>query len=187
MEVVTQHLTLREFVPEDWPAVLAYQSDARYLRFNPWSTRTPEEVRAFVAMFVAQQQEAPRSKFQLAVTLTDSHELIGNCGVRLSAGALGEEGALEADMGYELAPRFWGHGYATEAAQAMAAFAFDSLNVHRLSAWCVAENTASVRVLEKLGMKLGGRLRDKEYFKGRGWDTLVYAVLEHEWRIRQAG
>ncbi len=40
----------------------------------------------------------------------------------------------------------------------------------------------SARVLEKLGMQLEGRLREKEYFKGRWWDALLYAVLEQEWR-----
>jgi RimJ/RimL family protein N-acetyltransferase len=41
-------------------------------------------------------------------------------------------------------------------------------------------NRASQRVLEKLGMRLEGRLRQDEYFKVRWWDTLIYAILEHE-------
>ncbi len=45
----------------------------------------------------------------------------------------------------------------------------------------VAENVASARVLAKLGMRLEGRLREKQCMKGRWWDTLVYAILEHEW------
>lgn len=46
----------------------------------------------------------------------------------------------------------------------------------------MAENTASAHVLEKLGMLPEGRLRDKEFFKERWWDTLAYAILEDEWR-----
>lgn len=184
MERLTERLILREFVPEDWAQVLAYQSDPRYLRFYAWTTRTPKEVQTFVQMFVAQQREAPRSKFQLAVTLKDTHDLIGNCGVRLTDTSLGGGDTREAEIGYEFAPDFWGKGYATEATQAMAAFAFDTLKIHRLSAHCIAENTASARVLEKLGMKREGRLREKEHFKGRYWDTLLYAILESEWRAQ---
>ncbi len=40
---------------------------------------------------------------------------------------------------------------------------------------------ASAHVLEKLGLKLEGRLREKEYFKGRWWDTLMYGMLKEEW------
>ena len=51
------------------------------------------------------------------------------------------------------------------------------LGVHRISAWLVADNVASARVLEKNGFQLEGRLRDKEMYKGRYWDVLMYARL----------
>jgi RimJ/RimL family protein N-acetyltransferase len=51
----------------------------------------------------------------------------------------------------------------------------------------VADNLASVRVLEKLGLRQEGRLREKAYYKGRWWDELVFAILEDEWRARQDG
>ena len=60
-------------------------------------------------------------------------------------------------------------------------FGFAELKVHRIWAWCIADNAASARLLERLGLKLEGRLREKEYFKGRWWDTLVYGILENEW------
>jgi ribosomal-protein-alanine N-acetyltransferase len=177
MELVTERLILREFTSDDWPAVLAYQTDERYLRYYEWTERTPEAVQAFVQMFLDQQQEQPRRKFQLAVTLKSNGQLIGNCGIRMDSA-----GAQEADIGYELAPEQWGNGYATEAARAMLHFGFTGLGVHRIWSWCIADNAGSVHVLEKLGMQLEGRLRDKEYFKGRWWDTRLFAILEDEWR-----
>jgi RimJ/RimL family protein N-acetyltransferase len=45
----------------------------------------------------------------------------------------------------------------------------------------------SARVLEKLGMRQEGRLRENEYYKGRWWDTLLYAILEDEWEANQHG
>jgi ribosomal-protein-alanine N-acetyltransferase len=177
MQLMTERLILREFTPDDWPAVLAYQSDPLYLRYNPWSERTPEAVQEFVGMFLANQVDQPRFKFQLALVLRSSAELIGNCGIRKDS-----FDAHEADIGYELSPAHWGRGYATEAARAILRFGFTELGVHRVWSWCVAENTASAHVLEKLGMLPEGRLRDKEFFKERWWDTLIYAILEDEWR-----
>ena len=78
MELLTERLVLREFVADDWAAVLAYQRDARYLRLYEWTERSAEDVRAFVGLFVAQQQEQPRARFQLAVTLRDGDRRDGD-------------------------------------------------------------------------------------------------------------
>ena len=176
MELTTDRLILRDFVFDDWLAVLAYQRDPRYLRYYRWADRSSQDVQRFVQMFLDQQQAQPRVKYQLAIELKPTGQLIGNCGIRQEA--MGEP---QADIGYELAPDHWGHGYATEAARAIVEFGFTQLKVHRIWSWCIADNTASARVLERLGLRLEGRLRETEYFKGRWWDTLVYAILEHEW------
>jgi RimJ/RimL family protein N-acetyltransferase len=96
-------------------------------------------------------------------------QLIGNCGVRRDS-----VDTLEDDMGYELDPNHWGKGYATEAARAALHFGFTQVNLHHISAQCVADNTGSAHVLEKLGMQQEGRLRENLYYKGRWWDTLLY-------------
>ncbi|HSJ88889.1 MAG TPA: GNAT family protein, partial [Anaerolineales bacterium] len=162
----------------DWQRVLEYQSDPLYLRYNPWTERTPDAVQDFVGWFLDQQVQKPRLKYQLAVVLKSNHQLIGNCGVRMD-----KAGEIEANIGYEFDPDYWNQGYATEAAHAMVDFGFQHFGVHRIWADCVAENTGSAHVLEKLGMKLEGRLREKEYFKGKYWDALLYAILEQEWEI----
>jgi RimJ/RimL family protein N-acetyltransferase len=150
VELRTARLVLRDFQADDWPAVLAYQSDPRYLRFYEWTGRAAPAVRQFVAGFVSQQHERPRTRFQLAIALGD--QLIGNCGVRVN-----DPARREGNIGYELDPRHWGRGYATEAASAVLAFGFEELGLHRVWAECVAENAASARVLEKLGMRREAR------------------------------
>ena len=119
MILTTKRLVLREFEEEDWPAVLAYQTDPRYLRYYDWTQRTEQDVRAFARMFIVQREEEPRTKFQLAITLAPGGQLIGNCGIRMKT-----PGVREADLGYELDPRYWENGYATEAARALLAFGF---------------------------------------------------------------
>jgi [ribosomal protein S5]-alanine N-acetyltransferase len=176
MILTTNRLILREFVADDWPAVLAYQSDPRYLRYYDWTERSAEDVRTFVQMFLDWQQQQPRHKFQLAVTLKADGRLIGNCGIRLAS-----PGAQSAEIGYELAPDQWGHGYATEAARTIVAFGFGELGLHRITADCIAENLASAHVLEKIGMRREGQLRESEWMKGRWWDALLYGILDREW------
>ncbi len=177
MQLTTQRLLLRDFVYGDWPAVLAYQQDPRYLRYYPWDSRSEADARAFVAMFVDQQTERPRRRFQLAITLPDSGQLIGTCGIRRKP-----DNDWEADIGYELSPDFWGQGYAVESARAMVNFGFRELGLHRISSWCIADNAASVRVLRRLGFRQEGRLRSNEYFKRRWWDTMLFGLLLDEWR-----
>jgi ribosomal-protein-alanine N-acetyltransferase len=177
VELVTERLILREFMEEDWKAVLEYQSDPLYLRYYAWTGRTEAEVREFVGWFLKSQKEQPRAKFQLAVTLRDGNRLIGNCGVRINDMAL-----REGNIGYELDPRHWGRGYATEAAREIVRFGFEELCLHRIWSWCVAENVGSARVLKKVGFLEEGYLREKEFYKGRWWDQRVFGLLDREWK-----
>ena len=177
MQLTTSRLILREFVEDDWKAVQAYQSDPLYTRYHAWEQPTEAEARAFVGRFVFQQQEQPRSKFQLAIVLPTSGRLIGNCGLRVNDASL-----REGNIGYELDSRYWGQGYATEAAREMLRIGFEEHNLHRVWAGCVADNIGSAHVLEKIGMKREGHFREKEFFKGRWWDGLLYAILDHEWQ-----
>ena len=175
MEIKTERLKLREFVLDDWPAVLAYQQDQRYLEFYPFVTRTESDAKEFVQWFLDEQAESPRRRFQLAVTLAKTGELIGNAGIRRKP-----ENDWEADIGYEVAPEHWRKGYATAAA--VINHGFDQMGLHRISSWCVAGNVASARVLEKLGLREEGRLRENEYFKNRWWDTLVFGMVREDWQ-----
>jgi ribosomal-protein-alanine N-acetyltransferase len=102
MHIVTDRLVLREFVIDDWPAVLAYQRDPRYLRFYPWTNRTEAQVQDFLEMFVQQQSERPRRKFQFAITFPNGARVIGNCGIRRKP-----ENDWEADIGGVLEPRIY--------------------------------------------------------------------------------
>jgi RimJ/RimL family protein N-acetyltransferase len=176
MNIITDRLILRDYVESDWKDVYAYQSDARYLRYYPWRTRTPDDVKEFLRMFIQGQASSPRIKFQLAITLKTNTELIGSCGLRMESAE-----AIQGDIGFELSPENWGKGYASEAARAIVDFGFCHLDLHRIWSQCIAENQKSARVLKKLGMTLEGRLRENEYFKGRWWDTLIFGILQDEW------
>lgn len=178
MQLTTDRLLLREFVEEDWRAVLAYQQNPLYFRYYAQEAQTEQGARAFIKMFLGQQATTPRIKFQLAITLKGNGQLIGNCGIRTKA-----VDAIEGDIGYELNPDYWGNGYATEAAKTMVHYGFTTLHLHRIWSWCIADNVGSYRVMEKVGLRKEGHLRQNEFYKARYWDTLVYAILEDEWQL----
>ena len=173
----TERLLLREFRVADWEAVHDYHNNSLYYRYYDHEGETAVQSRDFVQMFLNQQQERPRTKYQLAITVRGRDELIGNCGIRKKTAV-----SFDGDIGYELNPNYWGYGYATEATQAIIAFGFAALNLHRISAQCLAVNAASNNVLHKLGLKQEGHLRQNQQFKDRWWDTLLFGLLKDEWQ-----
>lgn len=178
MELRTERLLLREFTSDDWPAVLDYQSDPLYLRYSTLTERTAEAVQAVIQLFMEAQEQKPRTKYQLAIILPETGQLIGIGSMRLA-----QAEATTGEIGYEFASVYWGKGYATEVAKALLKFGFTALGLHRIEASCNAENTGSVRVMEKIGMRREAHFRERAWFKGRWWDEFIYAVLKPEWTV----
>ncbi|WP_370250104.1 GNAT family N-acetyltransferase [Nocardioides sp.] len=85
-----------------------------------------------------------------------------------------------ARLGYCLAPRSWGRGYATEAARALLAWGFATLDLHRVQAEVDTRHPASARVLEKLGFRLEGTLREDCVVDGVVSDSWVFGLLRPE-------
>jgi len=86
----------------------------------------------------------------------------------------------KAELSIFLEPAQQGRGVGGEATRAMIEFAFRTLNFHRLQAEVIEFNAPSRRLLEKLGFRLEGRLREAKYCDGRYWDILVYGLLRPE-------
>ena len=79
-------------------------------------------------------------------------------------------------------PNHHGHGYGTEGARLMLRLGFEVLGLHRIIGRCDARNTASARVMERLGMRREAHLIENEWVNGEWTDELLYAMLDHEWR-----
>jgi ribosomal-protein-alanine N-acetyltransferase len=76
----------------------------------------------------------------------------------------------------------WGRGLMPEAVRAVIRFGFGCIELNRIQARCIAENTASARVMEKAGMTYEGTLRQSEFIKGAYRDMKIYSILRHEFR-----
>ena len=173
----TVRLELREFQKTDLMQVHKYASDPQVVRFMSWGPNTKEETSKFIQRSISHQKEKPRVNYSLAIVLRDKNELIGACGIYES-----NVENLEGWIGYCLNRQFWGQGYATETAQALLDFGFAKLKLHRIFATCDPANTASAHVMQKIGMQYEGHLRENLNWKGSWRDSLLYAIIDREWK-----
>jgi RimJ/RimL family protein N-acetyltransferase len=91
----------------------------------------------------------------------------------------------QAELGWVIHPEHTGHGYATEAVEELLRLGFEVLRLRRLVAECFADNEASWRLMERIGMRREVHTRrDSLHRSGRWLDAYGYAMLADEWRAR---
>lgn len=175
LPLLTERLELRDFREGDVGAVQAWAGDPEVVRFMGWGPNTVEQTREFLQRKLAERTGQPRRTWDLAVANRDTGRVIGSVGLRL------DEALQQAALGYCYDQDAWGHGFATEAAREMLRFGFEELGLHRIHASVDTRNGASIRVLDKIGMRQEGRLREHILQRG-GWrDSYLYAILRREW------
>jgi [ribosomal protein S5]-alanine N-acetyltransferase len=121
--------------------------------------------------------QAAGSARQLVVVDKASNAAIGTCLLFRFEPASGR-----AELGYVLGRSHWGHGYMAEALAAVIGFAFGSAGLRRIEAEVNPDNTASMRLLHKLGFTQEGVLRQRWVTRGEPYDVAVFGLLSHEWR-----
>ena len=88
----------------------------------------------------------------------------------------------QGEIGWSLHPDAHGRGLGTEGAREMLRLGFDELGLHRIVAECDPRNDASIRVMERLGMRREAHHLESEFLKGEWVGSYVCALLEDEWR-----
>ncbi|MBA9075659.1 GNAT family N-acetyltransferase [Rufibacter quisquiliarum] len=179
MELSTPRLLLREFQENDWHFTHLYESQESVMRYQTSHVRSSQESRDYLLQCMAEAREDPRTLFDLAVVLKSTNMLIGRVGMKI------DYDAEEAALWYLLNPTYWNKGYTTEAARALIEYGFEELHLHRFWADCDPRNVGSYRVMEKLGMRREAHFKENIFIKGEWCDSLVYALLDHEWQHRQ--
>jgi ribosomal-protein-alanine N-acetyltransferase len=84
------------------------------------------------------------------------------------------------EIGYDLLPEYWGKGYMNEALTKAIEFAFSEMKINRIAAHIYPENIRSINVVEKLGFKREGLLRDYYFSRGKYYDHFMYSLLKNE-------
>jgi RimJ/RimL family protein N-acetyltransferase len=172
----TARLTLRPYVTDDLDALYDIQSRPEVTRYLMYDVRDRDEVREILEQRI--QADGPeRDAVDLAVVLPDTGALIGDIVLFLRS-----KEHRQGEIGYLFHPDYGGRGYATEAARMLLRLGFDDYGMHRIIGRIDARNTASARVLERLGMRREAHFVQNEIVKGEWSDEVVYAMLEDEWR-----
>lgn len=175
--IETERLRLRRFRDGDVEAFQAYRSDPEVARFQSWQDHTLEQAERFVAEMAAADPGVPGQPFQFAVARLTDDALVGDCMLAIGAGV-----RPSAEIGYTVAPASHGRGVATEAARALVGYAFDRQGVRAVRAVTAIRNTASIRVAERLGMRLVGTVHTA--FKGEACDEHTYELTRAAWQAR---
>ena len=176
--VLTERLRLRPFERGDVDAVFAYrrrEDVAKYL-FDVALSR--EECALAVQQRTGQVAlETADDKIILAVEEQASGRLIGEVSLIWRSVE-----ARQCELGWIFNPEYHGRGFATEAARALLDLAFGPGDMHRVMARCDAQNLASSRLMERLGMRREAHFREHAIVKGEWDEEYIYAILRREWR-----
>jgi RimJ/RimL family protein N-acetyltransferase len=162
-------LRLRRPKESDADALFMIGSDPEVARYADWPLNT-EKGPALDRLRKRAELWDSGVEYYWVMTLPYDDRAIGAVSTRVTQHA--------ADVGYLLDRREWGHGYATEAARAIVAWAFSVPSIRRVWATCDTENLASARVLEKVGLEREGTLRRaivRPNLSNEPRDAFVYA------------
>jgi [ribosomal protein S5]-alanine N-acetyltransferase len=161
--IETERLVLRELSLTDADDLLEIWGDERAMRLFP-KTLNREELQGWIERNQKRYDDLGHGIW--AVIVKESAQFAGDCGLVIQD----VEGALELEVGYHFKPRFWGNGYATEAARGCLDYAFTRLGHRRVISMIRPENLPSRRVAERNGLQI-----EREIF-WRGYTHCVYSI-----------
>jgi [ribosomal protein S5]-alanine N-acetyltransferase len=179
LPIATRRLRLRDFMKSDIDAIYAYSSDPRVTKFLFFGPRDEDGAADYLDGLLASQEEIPRTRFELAVEESASSRVIGACDLSLI-----ERNVV--DLGYMLGLADWGKGYATEIALALIDAAFFDLRADRIISTVDVNNRASIRVLEKIGMRWEAVFRKHRRAKNRWWDCHLFVLPREVWELSRS-
>ncbi len=177
-ELLTERLRITPFRVSDTPLFHAYRNEPETARYQSWSVPyARKDADDFVLWAKDATLDAFTGSCQFAIRLRESEQLIGDIAV------LGDlTNGRQAMLGYTLAQRYQGNGYAFEACSAMLDHAFCKWEMHRIAADTDPRNIASKRLLERLGFRLEGHMLECYPDTDGSWlDSHIYAILSREW------
>ena len=180
----TPRLLLRPLEMSDVPALWPFVSDEDFPRHMTWEAhRDPDET----AAFIRSTEEGRAQGSNIAWAVVEGDALAGVIGLHGITRTVRAWQVDRAELGYWIGPPFQNRGFATEAAHGAMRFGFEDLGLHKITVGCITENTASRRVIEKLGFRFLGEQRHHAFRFGQWWNHLAYELCVDEWRQAREG
>jgi len=173
-----RRLTLRPLADQDVPALFAVFSDPETMRY--WSRTAMTNIEEAANLLDEVRDLAVTGAlYQWGIARREDDGVIGTCTLHRI-----DRTHARAEIGYILRRDHWGRGLAHEALVALIGHAFGALALRRLEADIDPRNAASIRLVERLGFKLEGHLRERYRIGDEVQDSLFYGLLASEWRQR---
>lgn len=174
----TERLLLRRFIPQDAPFVLGHFGDPEVTKYLLDAARlaTIEQAHALIGEYLS---PTARTFNRWVLVHKADQAVIRTCGFHKW-----NQRSFRAEIGYDLSPQYQGRGLMTEAFHAVLEHGFDVLKLHRIKAFIYVENMPSMRLLERLGVRQEGMLRDCLYLNGSFHDYTIWSLLRSEWQPR---
>ena len=170
-----ERVRLRPFGVDDAPSLYALYSDPETMRYLVRPRMTdPSQAEEMLAKALAAYEDG--SNLQLAIERRSDRAFLGACLLfRFDAPS------RRAEIGYILGQAHWGQGYLSEALPALIDHGFGELKLNRLEADVDPRNEASMRVLDRMGFRREGLLRERCVVNGQPADSAVFGLLKREW------
>ena len=170
--LTTERLVLRPFTPADAPAVQRLASERKIAESTLLIPHPYPEGAA--AEWIAGHDDTSNNHV-FAIAPRDGGEVMGAIGLHV------DQNHDRAEIGYWLGVPYWSRGYVTEAAAALVRYVFNDLGLNRVFAFHFTRNPASGRVLQKIGMRREGTMRQHIVKWGEHVDVDYYGVVRGEW------
>ena len=176
-ELQTERLLLRSLTFKDAAAMYSYRSDPNVIRYQSWHPANEKEVEAFIRKINRTAFNTVDTWFQLGIYLMPTQELIGDIGIHF----LPLEN-MQVEIGFTITPKYQHKGYGTEAVKQLLHYLFTDLRKHRVIASVDPENTSSIRLMERIGMRKEAHFY-QSIWNGKEWvDDIIYALIDDDWK-----
>ena len=176
MKLENERIILRPIAKQDAVPVLEYRADKIANAYQGWIPENLEEVETFIEKNPAEFNQ-PESWFQLVILEKETGNLVGDIGVHF----FGEEN-LQVEFGITLDKAFQGKALASESLNLLINYLFKDLKKHRIMASLDPRNTASEKLMQRLGLRKEAHFVKSYYQNGTWADDVVFAILNEEWK-----
>lgn len=170
----TENLVLRKILLSDRAEIFAIYSDPEAMKyFGKYPHKTLIEADGMIYKVINAFQNGEGIRW--GVALKNSNKLAGTAGIwRI------DRKHFRGEIGYDLMPKYWRKGIMTEALRAIVDFGFSEMKLHTIEANADPNNIASTKLLEKLGFKKEGHLKESYFFDGKFTDNVIYSKINPE-------
>ena len=176
-ELETERFVLRQITQNNSVDIFKYFSLDEVTRFYDVESFT--NIKQAEELIQRWNERFERSQaIRWGITLKSLNRVIGTCGFHGW-----KKNHYKAEIGYELAPEYWRQGFMTEAIEKIIEYGFNDLGLNRIEAFVEPENVGSRTVLEKVGFREEGLLKEHYFWRNRFVDNVIYAFLKKDYKV----